>query len=344
MDWAVILAGGSGTRFWPLSSPTRPKQLLPLAGSRSTAEETLDRLAGIVPPERVLAVTGAAAAKPLAERLHLPFENLLVEPRPASTGPALVWATQEIRRREGGTSTVLAMHADWVVGDAEAFGRAAKSALDAARRHDRLITVGLVPSRPEPGYGYIVPGDRLDQEAQTVSAFIEKPDEPVARDLIAKGALWNSGLFAWTADRLLAEVAAHTPEIAPAAELLDRGDLDGFFAAVTPVSIDFGVLGRSRRVGMVRGRFEWDDVGTWDALARVRSRDASGNVVVGPAALVESSGCVVWSEGTPVVVSGVSDLVVVSANDRVLVMPRAQAADLKRILEQLPPAIRALPE
>lgn len=342
MDWAVIIAGGSGTRFWPLSSPTHPKQLLPLTGLRSTAEETLDRLTGFIPRSRTLVVTGPDLAGPLADRLGLPVGNFLMEPRPASTGPALVWATHEVATRDP-DGAILAMHADWAIGDPSAFVRSAASALEAARRHDCLITVGIVPSRPDTGYGYIVPGEPLDQGARSVRQFVEKPDEPTARELLAAGALWNSGLFAWTARRLLEEVRALTPEIAGALDQLDRADVAGFFAGVAPISIDVGVLERTRRIAVLPGHFDWDDVGTWDALARVRPLDREGNVAVGPVHLVDARGCIVWSEGTPIVVSGVSDLVVVSANNRILVLPRSQAADLKRVLARLPPGVRDLP-
>jgi mannose-1-phosphate guanylyltransferase len=342
MDWAVILAGGSGLRFWPLSSPARPKQLLPLAGSRSTAEETLARLAGFIPTARTLIVAGAGLAGPLGEQLHIAPNNLLIEPRAASTGPALVWATWEIRRRDP-DAAILSLHADWVIGDPAAFVRAAGSALDAARRHDRLVTVGVVPSRPETGYGYIVPGPPLDQETCSVARFAEKPDAGTALDLMAEGALWNSGLFAWTAGRLLAEVAAHTPELARQLPRLEAGDVAGFFENVPATSIDVGVLERSDRVAVIPGHFDWDDVGSWEALARVRSRDQHGNVAVGSVALHDASDCIVWSERVPIVVSGVHDVIVVEANGRVLVLARSQAADLKRILERLPPEIRELP-
>jgi mannose-1-phosphate guanylyltransferase len=339
MRWAVILAGGSGTRFWPLSTPDRPKQLLPLAGERSTAEDTVERLAGLVPRERVLVVTGAALASRLEGLLGLPRENFLVEPRAASTGPALVWATAEARRRDP-DAEVLSLHADWAVGDAEAFRRTADAALDAARRHDRLVTVGIVPSRPETGYGYIVPGTPLAHGVRNVARFSEKPDAATALDLMAAGALWNSGLFAWTAERLLAEIRAHTPEIAPHLPLLERGEVGAFFGAVAPVSIDVGLLERSGAVAVVRGAFPWDDVGTWQALSRVRPRDRRGNVVVGNAVLHEAEDCVVWAERDTVVLSGVQDLVVVQANGRILVMPAARAAGMKQLLDALPADVR----
>jgi len=342
MDWAVILAGGSGLRFWPLSSPTRPKQLLPLAGARSSAEDTLDRLAGFIPAARTLIVAGAGLAALLSERLGIDPANLLIEPRAASTGPALLWASWEIRRRDP-AAAILAMHADWVVGDSAAFVSTAASALEAARAHDRLVTVGIVPSRPETGYGYIVPGEPLDRGARSVLRFAEKPDAGTALDLMAEGALWNSGLFAWTADRLLAEINAHTPELARELPRLEAGDVDGFFAAVPATSIDVALLERSERVAVVPGHFDWDDLGTWEALARVRPRDRQGNIAVGQVVLHDASDCIVWSDRLPIVVSGVEDIVVVEANGRILVMARSQAAELKRVLETLPAAIRDLP-
>jgi mannose-1-phosphate guanylyltransferase len=212
-----------------------------------------------------------------------------------------------------------------------------------AETHDRLVTVGIVPTRPEIGYGYIVPGPAIDADARAVARFTEKPDGATAATLIAGGALWNSGLFAWSARRLRAEVAEHAKELAPGLAALDAGDVAGFFAAITPVSIDVGVLERSRRVAVVAGHFRWDDVGTWDALARTLPKDAAGNVVHGPVHLDAAAGNVIWSDGDPIVVRGVHDLVIVHANGRILVMPRAAAAELKSLVEPLPPIVRDLP-
>ena len=342
MRWAVLLAGGSGTRFWPLSTPDNPKQLLPLAGSGSTAEGAVERLTGLIPRDRILVVAGGRLAGRLQERLKLPAENILVEPRAASTAPALIWATREAQRRDP-DAEVLSLHADWAVGDAAAFRRTGALALDAARRHDRLVTVGVVPSRPETGYGYIVPGASLDDGTRTVARFSEKPDAATALDLMAAGALWNSGLFAWTAARLIAEVRAHTPEVAPALPALDAGDVETFFRTVAPISIDVGVLERSGAVAVVRGDFAWDDIGTWQALARVRPKDPNGNVVVGEAFVQDAHDCVVWSAGDPIVLCGVQDLVVVHANGRILVMPTHRAEAMKQLLDALPPGIRDTP-
>lgn len=339
MRWAVLLAGGSGTRFWPLSTPRTPKQLLPLSGSGSTAEEAVERLTGLISRERVLVVASEALTARLRPLLGLAADNFLVEPLAASTAPALIWATWEARRRDP-DAEVLSLHADWVVGDAAAFRKTADAALTTARTHDRLVTVGVVPSRPETGFGYIVPGAPLDDSARTVARFSEKPDAAAALDLMAAGALWNSGLFAWTAERLLAETTRHTPEVAPAVPRLEAGDVAGFFREVTPISIDVGLLERSGAVAVVAGTFAWDDVGTWQALARVRPKDPSGNVVVGPALLQEAHDCIVWSDRDPIVLSGVKDLIVVQANGRILVMPTERAAAMKELLDALPPEIR----
>jgi mannose-1-phosphate guanylyltransferase len=339
MRWAVILAGGSGTRFWPLSTPQRPKQLLPLTGSTSTAEEAVDRLTGLIPRERVLVVTGPALAPHLQEKLQLSNSNILVEPRAASTAPALIWATTEAQRRDP-EAEVLSLHADWAVGDAAAFRRTADAALTAARQYRRLVTVGVVPSRPETGYGYIVPGPPLGDGARMVARFSEKPDAATALDLMAAGALWNSGLFAWTADRLLAEAEVHTPEVAPHLAALRSGDVERFFREVTPISIDVGLLERSTSVAVVSGAFAWDDIGTWQALTRVRPKDPNGNVIVGRAYMHHSEDCIVWAERDTVVLSGVQDLIVVQANGRILVMPSEQAASMKQLLDALPPDVR----
>ncbi len=340
MRWAVILAGGSGTRFWPLSTPERPKQLLPLAGPVSTAEAAVERLAGLIPPERILLVTGRHLAGPLGKQLRLPAANILAEPAPKSTGPALAWATHEALRRDP-DAIVLSLHADWYVPDVAAFSRVAAEALAVAERLPLLITVGVVPTRPETGYGYLVPGAPEDG-AWRVRRFKEKPSPRAAAALIAEGALWNSGLFAWRAKTLLAEIAVHTPELAPALASLDRGDVEAFFDGCQEISIDVGVLERSPQVAAVRGEFTWDDIGNWDALTRIRPHDEHGNVLVGRVAAIDATDCIAWSERSPIVLAGVSNLVVVDANDRILVLNRSGAAGLKSVLDALPSDIRDL--
>jgi mannose-1-phosphate guanylyltransferase len=342
-QWAAIIAGGSGTRFWPLSTPSHPKQFLPLAGPRPLLVEAVDRLTDVIAPERVLIVTGTAVADHTRRLLPaLAAEQILAEPRAASTAPALTWATH-VARTADPEAVVLSLHADWWVGDRAGFAKSAGRALDAALEHDALVTVGIVPARPEIGYGYIERGSPLGPDVWEVRRFTEKPDAKRAARLIADGALWNSGLFAWTADRFFAETAAHAPEVAPHVARLDEGDIVGFFQAVQSIAVDVSHFERSGRVVVLQASFPWDDVGTWTALERVRPTTEEGNVVVGDVVTNDTTGSVIWTDGDPVVVDGVAGLVVVRANGRILVTTRARAAGLKDLLQNLPPRIRDVP-
>jgi mannose-1-phosphate guanylyltransferase len=341
-DWAVVLAGGSGTRFWPLSTPAKPKQFLPLTGDTSLLEQAVARLDGLIANEHILVVTGARLVDATRSLLpSLPAENILGEPQAASTAPALSWATFVVQSRDPAASLV-SLHADWHIGDGAAFRQTARTAMEVARRHDRLVTVGIVPTRPDVGYGYIQPGSALGGEAREVTRFVEKPDAEAARLLIEGGALWNSGLFAWTATRFFQETVAVAPEIAPHLGLLQKGDTAGFFRVVTPIAVDVSHFERSEHVAVVPGAFPWDDVGTWGALGRARTCDADGNVVVGTAALRDVAESVVWAEDGPVVLDGVRDLVVVRANGMTFITTRARAAHLKELLDGLPDSLRDL--
>ncbi len=330
----------SRTRVWPLATPSRPKQLLALTGDQPLLVQAVGRLRGLIPPERVLVLTGASLVERVRALLpEVPGANVLGEPRAASTAPALTWATVVARSRDAEAS-LLSLHADWYIGNDDAFRATAHRALDVAARHHVLVTVGIVPTRPEVGYGYIQPGDPLDDDAKQVGRFIEKPDRERARALMAEGALWNSGLFAWTADRFLAETAAVVPEIAPHLECLDRDDVEGFFETITPIAVDVSHFERSSHVAVVPGQFPWDDVGTWSALPRVRPVDEAGNVLVGDAMQRASRDCIVWAEENAIVLDGVRDLVVVHANGITLVTTRERATDLKSLLAALPDRLK----
>jgi mannose-1-phosphate guanylyltransferase len=247
-----------------------------------------------------------------------------------------------VLKRRDPRATILSLHADWHIGDDDAFCRTATRALACAAQYDTLVTVGMIPSRAEIGYGYILPGERLGTEVRRVKRFVEKPDALRAQALIDEGALWNSGLFAWTASRFLAETQAHAPEIAEHLPLLEAGDVSGFFAAVSPIAVDVSHFERSSRVAVVAGAFSWDDVGTWGALGRARAPDAAGNVMVGDAVVRDTTDCVVWADDGPVVVDSVTNLVIVRANGVTLVTTRERAAHLKSLLETLPDRIRNL--
>lgn len=338
--WNVVLAGGVGSRFWPLSTATRPKQLLPLISDAPMLRDTLDRLRPIAPLTQTLVLTNASLRSAvLAIEPGLPPENVIAEPRPAGTCAALAWAAKVIAQRAGGDAVMLCVHADWAIGDVDAYRATLVKAARVALEERALVTVGIVPTRPDPGFGYIQPGATLRDGVQRVARFVEKPDRERAAQMVRDGFLWNSGIFTWCVGDLLDEIRAHTPEVQPA--LLAAGDdLEGFFAQVQSVAIDVGVLERSTRVLVLPGQFGWDDVGTWAALHRVRAHDAQHNAMLGPAFALQATGNVVHADGTRVVLYGVDDLVVVAREGLVMVTTREKAADLKTLLDALPPEVR----
>lgn len=338
--WVVVLAGGAGSRFWPMSTPQRPKQLLPLLSSQPMLRDTMDRLAPLAPGERSLVLTNASLA-PAVRRLltEVPAANVIAEPRPAGTAAALAWAAHEIARRAGREAVMLSVHADWAIGDVPRFRKTLAEAADAAERERALVTVGVVPRAADTGLGYIEPGAVVRGSLRKVTRFIEKPDRVRAKALVAAGCLWNSGIFAWRVGDLLDEVHAHCPEVATALDTFGD-DRDAFFGAVRPIAIDVGVLERSDRVLVLPGEFGWSDVGTWAALLAVRAADAEGNVPSGSTFLRDAHGAVVHADGPTVVLYGVDDLVVIATKGLTLVTTVERAADLKALLDALPPDVR----
>lgn len=342
-SWVVVLAGGVGSRFWPLSTPRRPKQLLPLVTGEPLLVETVARLRPIAPASQTLILTNASLVPAIGELLpDVPRENLIAEPRPRGTAAALAWAALRIRERAGDAAVMISVHADWSVADADGFRGALRRAAGAAARHESLLTVGVVPSRPDPGFGYIQPNGEVEPGLRRVARFVEKPDRARAEAMCRDGYLWNSGIFVWRVGDFLAELRAHTPEVAAALEA-HGNDASAFFGAVRPISVDVGVLERSSRVLVIAGAFGWDDVGTWGALRRVRAHDEAGNATSGQVFAVASRGNVVHVEDGDVVLYGVSDLVVVVRDGLVLVTTVDRSSDLKTLIDALPESLRERP-
>jgi mannose-1-phosphate guanylyltransferase len=336
--WAVVLAGGVGSRFWPVSTPTRPKQLLPLAGSSALIRQTVERILPLVPIDRIRVLTGTSLGGPiLAAAPQLGPQHLLLEPAAKGTAPVLAFAAHTIHQ-QAPDAVMISLHSDHVIEPAAEFLSVLSRAAEVSRAHGRLCTVGAVPTRAETGYGYISAGRDLtgDGAAREVTRFVEKPDSATAARYVAEGYLWNTGIFVWPVSLVLDELRVHTPEIAELLPLLDNGDVEGFFERVPALSIDEGLLERSAAVAVLRADFSWDDVGAWDAVGRTRPGDTEGNVAVGNAHFVEASNCVTWSEDGTVVVFGCEDLVVVSAGGITFVAPRNRTPELKTLLSRLP--------
>ncbi len=335
--FAVVLAGGIGSRFWPLSTPVRPKQLLPLVGPESMLTETVARLEPLVGASRILILTSRALAPAIRRELpQLAPDQVLEEPHAAGTAAALAWASLEVERRGGSEARLVSVHADWAIGDDARFRQALARAAESAATNGALATVGIIPTHANPGLGYIQPGDAVGGGARRVVRFVEKPDRAKAEAMVADGYLWNSGIFAWRASDFLSEIGAHTPEVAPALARAAEG-ADAFFGAVrAPISIDVGVMERSARVIVLPGDFGWDDVGTWAALRRVRTLDPAGNALRGRVHVRDARGNVVHADQGTVVLFGVEDLVVVTRDGLTLVTTVQRAEELKTLVDSLP--------
>ena len=342
--WVVVLAGGVGSRFWPVSSPERPKQLLPLVTDTPLLVEAVDRLRPIVDPNHILILTNAGLAAQVGELVRdIPPENIMAEPRPAGTAAALTWGALTIAERDGPDTIMISVHADWAIADDDKFRSTLLDAEEVATAEHALVTVGIVPTRPDPGFGYIQPS-RSSGIASHVQQFVEKPTRARAAEMRDKGYLWNSGIFVWRVADFLDEVKAHTPELSNAVRTASAATPAQFFSTVaTPISVDVGVLERSSNVMVVPGEFGWDDIGTWAALSRVRSKDEFGNVTSGDVHLLDCADNVVHVESGEVVMFGVNDLVVVTKGRLTLVTTTEKASDLKRLMESLSTSERGTP-
>lgn len=337
--WVTVLAGGAGHRFWPLSTARRPKQLLPLTSSRPLIADTIERVRGFVASERLRVLAGEELVGPIRAVTGLGEEAFLVESRARGTGPVLARAAWEVARHDP-DAVMISLHSDHMVDPAGRFRDMLRAAVGIARRERLLLTVGVPPDRPETGYGYIRPGGALDApagyRAYRVDAFVEKPGSATAKRYVREGYRWNSGIFVWPARTFLAEVVRCAPEIARALPLLHRGDPAGFFDEVARISVDEAVLERSDRVGCIDATFRWDDVGSWESLARNRSADERGNVLEGEVHLAGATGNIALAGRGRLALFGVADLLVVQTHDITLVMPRSESPNLKRFLLELP--------
>jgi mannose-1-phosphate guanylyltransferase len=345
---AVIMAGGSGTRFWPVSRRRRPKQLLPIAGDVPLLRRTFERLQPWIPSSRVWVVTTRELVRPTADLLpELPRSNILGEPAGRDTAACAGYAAIRVRAADP-EAVCLVLPADHVIGAGEDFREAMEAGADHVREHGGLLTFGIRPTRPETGYGYLELGPEVatsrGHAVHRLRRFVEKPDAETARTYLARGGfLWNSGMFVWQARDLLEEIAALLPELSEGLEGIaaalgtpDEGEvLDRLYPQLPRTSVDFGVMERARLVWCIPVAFPWSDVGSWHAAWEVAEKDAAGTAVRGRVVTLDARSSLVVSDGPAVAVAGVEDLVVVATADAVLVVPRSQSQRVKEIVAEL---------
>ena len=347
---AVIMAGGVGTRFWPRSRRARPKQLLPIAGEASMIRLTVDRLRPLIGADHVWVVTGAEQADGVRRELpEVPRDHVIVETVGRNTAPCIGVAAAVLAAEGGADAPMVVLASDHVIRAEEHFRAVLRACDRMLGSHDRLLTLGIRPTRPETGYGYIRrgpgPGTVLDgQRFDAVERFVEKPDAATAERLVADGQhLWNSGMFVWRTQRILDELQRHLPDVGCKLDDLGRAwgtsawqaRLDEAYAGFPSISIDYAVMEKAADVWVAEVDIGWSDVGSWAALPELRGTDIDGNVLPPDAVVIDAHDNIVEGRGRTIVLLGVSDLVVVDEADALLICHRDHAQQVGTIPERL---------
>jgi mannose-1-phosphate guanylyltransferase len=353
--YSVIIAGGKGTRFWPLSRSQRPKQLLKILSPKSLIRETANRIVPLSGRNQTLVVTVAEQLNALRKELRLlARKNFLAEPQGRNTAPCIGLAALEVVGRDP-VSVMVILPADHWITDANAFRNTIRSAVEIAMRHDSLITIGIRPAYPETGYGYIVKGNSLGAKtgAYRVKRFREKPSVSMAQRLIRQGSLWNSGIFVWKASFLLELMQRYQPTISKGLEQIKRATAGKPLGVPTPqirnliareykkmpnISIDYAVLEKAGSEGKVitlEADFGWSDVGSWAAVHRMLPHDLNGNAGNGKWLTVETKNSLIHAQGRLVVLLGMQDTVVVDTPDALFVGNIRRSQEVRELVEEL---------
>jgi mannose-1-phosphate guanylyltransferase len=347
MDYAVIMAGGSGTRLWPLSRQQRPKQALKLIGQRTMFQHAVDRITPLLPVDQILVVTRQEHATLLMEQMpEIPVENFILEPEGRGTAPAIGLAAIHLQRRDPNASMIV-LTADHYITEAEEFRRALKAALQVAQT-GQLVTLGIKPTSPSTGFGYIHHGAALQAmegfAVFQVERFIEKPDQDTATAMVNSGEYsWNSGMFIWRVDRILAEFAQHMPEffqqLVALTNTLDtsayKNTLQHTWPRVAKQTIDYGIMERAHAVAVIPVSIGWTDVGSWGSLLTLLPADQDGNIVIGPHVGLNTHDTFTFGEKRLIATIGVQSLVIVDTDDALLVCHIEQEQAVREVVETL---------
>ncbi len=353
--YAVILAGGSGTRFWPLSRDNRPKQLLELFGKETLLEQALARLDGLVPRENILILTNKDQETAVRSLLgaSLPEENIIAEPEKRDTAPAIALGIGWVAARSP-DATMLVLPADQLIQDQSAFVNCLRGALEVATRTRALVTIGIKPTWACPSYGYIERGRRAfisglnhSPAVYEVHRFREKPDPDLAEQFLQQGNFsWNAGMFIWTVSGVIAELSQHCPELAGfIREIRQSKNLEATLASQFPtlpkISIDYALMEKAGRVLNIEASFDWDDVGSWISVGKYLPTDETGNASNSPLSVIDSDSNIVFTaSGQRVALLGVEHLIIVQTPDALLIADRHSADSIKKLVDLMPKELR----
>ncbi len=351
-NYALILAGGSGTRFWPLSRNSKPKQLLDLFGDGTLLAQTIQRLDGLVPPENILILTNDIQADAVrAIATSLPPENIIAEPARRDTAPAVALGVGLIAARNP-EATMIVLPSDQLTRDTTAWQEVMGDALATAESTNGLVTIGIRPTWACPSYGYIergerahIPGIEVSHPAFEVRRFREKPNVELATSFLEQGGFtWNAGIFVWSIANVINQLAKHAPQLANFISEIHRSrDLPSTIAAqfpkLTPISIDYALMEKADRVLNIEATFDWDDVGSWISIAKYLEGDGDNNRANHPHTSLDSENNIIFNArpGTRIALLGVDDLIVVQTEDALLIANRHQADDIKKLTDLLSP-------
>jgi mannose-1-phosphate guanylyltransferase len=352
--FALILAGGSGARFWPLSRNSKPKQLLDLFGDGTLLEQTIRRLDGLVPVENILILTNAQQVDAVREVASmLPADNIFAEPAKRDTAPAVALGIGLVAARNP-DAVMMVLPADQLIKDTSAYQSVMRDALAVAEKSDGLVTIGIRPTWPCPSYGYIERGDRAcipglqcEHPPFEVKRFREKPNPELAEQFLATGGFsWNAGMFVWSLPTVIRQLAQHSPQLAGFISEIRRASnvhatVAAQFPELTPISIDYALMENADRVLNIEATFDWDDVGSWISIASYLEKSGSDNRVNEPISEIDSENNIVFNArpGTRIALLGVDDLIVVQTGDALLIANRHQADAIKNLSAILPPEL-----
>lgn len=349
--YAVIMAGGFGTRFWPRSREKTPKQLLEIVNKGTMIQNTVKRISDLIDPKNILVVTNKMQKQVIATQLpNVPADNIIVEPLGRNTAPCIGLAGLFIRRFDP-EAVMVVLPADHIMHDEEEFRRVLRLASWVAYESGKLITVGIQPTRPETGYGYIQVVDENDGKnpyfergVYKVKTFAEKPNVETAQKFLESGDfLWNSGMFIWRVDSIMREIQTHLPELYSELLKIDEGIespkfdniVETVYRTIRSISIDYGVMEKAREVYVIKGNFGWSDVGSWDEVFRISGKDENGNSVSGQTFLQNTKNTYIHANGQFVATVGVEDLIIITTDDAVLVCKQGHSQDVKEIVDYL---------